>query len=108
VKQPNFYILRELVTFGGKHVSQGQQLLDAQSETRTTVDHVEPEESWLYAKPLQILHISILREYLIGEFSQLAGVLPFDYDFERIVDDFVFVCFFVGESFAIVMISAEL
>jgi 5'-3' exoribonuclease 2 len=50
-------------------------------------------------KPLQFLHLSILREYLVMEFSPLAYVLPFQFDLERIIDDFVFMCFFVGNDF---------
>lgn len=102
--QPYFYILRELVSFGGKHVSQGQQLLNSQqsegNEKLTNQPNLGEDESWVHAKPLQLLHISILREYLLGEFSCLVGVIPFPFDFERVVDDFVFMCFFVGEQFS--------
>mmetsp|Transcript_22035 Transcript_22035/g.86639 ORF Transcript_22035/g.86639 Transcript_22035/m.86639 type:complete len:1581 (+) Transcript_22035:131-4873(+) len=45
----------------------------------------------------QMLHLSILREYLDHEFS--SATVPFGYDLERIIDDFVFLCYFIGNDF---------
>jgi len=36
---------------------------------------------------------------LLIEFASLAPALPFGYDLERVIDDFVFCCFFVGNDF---------
>lgn len=44
-----------------------------------------------------LLHISLVREYLGLEFKQLN--LPFEFDLERIIDDFVLMCFFIGNDF---------
>ena len=60
---------------------------------------LHPEDEWVYAKRLQVAKIHVLREYLNNEFKILEKTVPFLYDFERCIDDFVFMCFFVGNDF---------
>ncbi|TDZ29703.1 5'-3' exoribonuclease 2 [Colletotrichum spinosum] len=48
-------------------------------------------------KPFIWLHVSILREYLAIELN-ISG-LPFRFDLERAIDDWVFMCCFVGNDF---------
>ncbi|KAJ3035692.1 5'-3' exoribonuclease 2, partial [Rhizophlyctis rosea] len=48
-------------------------------------------------KPFIFLHVNILREYLEAELK--VNDLPFDWDLERAMDDWVFMCFFVGNDF---------
>ena len=48
-------------------------------------------------KPFIWLHVSILREYLAIELN--VPNLPFKFDLERAIDDWVFMCFFVGNDF---------
>ena len=43
------------------------------------------------------VRLSVLREYLRKDLEMPN--LPFPYDFERAVDDWVFMCFFVGNDF---------
>jgi 5'-3' exoribonuclease 2 len=52
-------------------------------------------------KPFQILSVAILRQYLTLQFHELHDRMPAEnpYDFERCIDDFVFMCFFVGNDF---------
>lgn len=75
--EPHFSLLREEVVFGKK------------SKKQTNPDSIT----------FHLLHLSILREYLDFEFADLKETLPFPYDLEHIIDDWVLMGFLVGNDF---------
>lgn len=46
-----------------------------------------------------LLHIALFRDYLNWEFSCLQSMTHFKYDIQRIIDDFILLCIFVGNDF---------
>ncbi|KAI0028225.1 hypothetical protein K488DRAFT_89959 [Vararia minispora EC-137] len=57
------------------------------------------EEVKLESINFYLLHLSLLREYLDLEFRDVCRLLPFDYNLERIIDDFIVLAVFVGNDF---------
>lgn len=77
--EPHFTILREVVDFGGGFASKN---------TLKVVKKYTKESDF------QLLHLSVLREYLYLEFCRDSP--PGTVDLERTIDDFVFMTFLVG------------
>lgn len=75
---PHFALLREEVTFGPRA---GKSLGDVNDQR------------------FYLLHLSLLREYLTLEFQDLEFDLPFEYSFERILDDFILIMYVIGNDF---------
>ncbi|KAG6414727.1 hypothetical protein SASPL_122101 [Salvia splendens] len=58
------------------------------------------ESSWQATKrtPYQFLNVFVLREYLSLD-MEIPGFDKFEFDQERAIDDFIFICFFAGNDF---------
>jgi len=77
---PHFCLLREEVTFGRKGTQKSKEL----------------EHQNFY-----LMHLCIVREYLELEFQELKdpSFMSFEFDMERVIDDFILMAFFVGNDF---------
>ena len=64
---------------------------DAAKKPEAGPDGKPPLKPWIW------LHVGVLREYLAIEMS--LPNQPFRFDLERALDDWVFMCFFVGNDF---------
>lgn len=90
--EARFFILREQ-----KFMGKNQCWICGSTEHRTDDCTTAPPE-----KSFQFLDVAILRQCLQFEFKDLAVEpcpIPFGYDFDCILDDFIFMCFWVGNDF---------
>jgi len=90
--EPHFTLLREIVDFGAGFSRNDNALKSVMKFTKQS--------------DFQLLHLSILREYLQIEFAfggrdgiYDLSVKEGTYDLERLIDDFVFMTFLVGNDF---------
>ena len=56
-------------------------------------------ESYMHNSNFEILHMSILRDYLAYEFETKDVIPKSPFELEQTIDDFVFMTFFVGNDF---------
>lgn len=102
--EPHFRVLREDVFAQDTRTRMcklcGQKGHDAQNcrgEAKDKDTDFDGKDNAHPLKPFIWLHVSILREYLAVELN--VPDLPFRWDIERAIDDWVFMCFFVGNDF---------
>lgn len=102
--EPHFRVLREDVFFNdGKPRTcricgqTGHLAAECKGEAKVKQGEFDEKATVPTLKPFIWLHVGILREYLAVE-MQVANQ-PFKFDLERALDDWVFMCFFVGNDF---------
>ncbi|XP_070843440.1 5'-3' exoribonuclease 2 isoform X2 [Chaetodon trifascialis] len=102
--EPNFTIIREEFKPNKPRPcalcgQMGHEIKDCQGTAREKQgEHDEFADSMPVSEQEFIfIRLCVLREYLGRELTMAS--LPFPFDFERSVDDWVFMCFFVGNDF---------
>lgn len=89
--EPHFRVIREDV-----FADRGRQLGTKDQLSMSDADKQALQEKDK-KKPFVWLHVNVLREYL--EVELYNPQLSFPFDLERAIDDWVFMCFFVGNDF---------
>ena len=102
--EPHFRVLREDVFFQESkartcHIcgQKGHIAEACKGEAQKKEGDFGEKDKALTDKPFIWLHVSVLREYLEVELH--VPQAPFRFDLERALDDWVFMCFFVGNDF---------
>lgn len=102
--EPHFRVLREDVFFQeGKaktcHLcgQKGHMAEACTGKPKEKSGEFDEKDNASPLKPFIWLHVSVLREYLAVELN--VPNQPFPFDLERALDDWVFMCFFVGNDF---------
>lgn len=102
--EPHFRVLREDVFFQESKArtcricgQKGHIAEACKGEAKQKDGNFDEKDKAVALKPFIWLHVSVLREYLEAELY--VPQQPFRFDLERALDDWVFMCFFVGNDF---------
>jgi 5'-3' exoribonuclease 2 len=102
--EPHFRVLREDVFFQDSKArtcnlcgQKGHKAEECRGAAKKKEGAFDEKSGGVTQKPFIWLHVSILREYLAAELY--APSQRFRFDLERALDDWVFMCFFVGNDF---------
>lgn len=102
--EPHFRVLREDVFFQESKArtcricgQTGHKAEECRGQAKVKQGQYDEKSGAVAQKPFIWLHVSILREYL--EIELMVPGQPFRFDLERALDDWVFMCFFVGNDF---------
>lgn len=102
--EPHFRVLREDVFFQDSkprtcHLcgQPGHKAEECRGQAKEKNGEYDEKQKGSSLKPFIWLHVSVLREYLAAELYVPQQGFPFD--LERALDDWVFMCFFVGNDF---------
>ena len=81
-----------------KHQQQLRERHEMKDCTGLEVEfNTQPDVSFGKETQFIFVRLNVLKEYLSRELDMPN--LPFPYEFERVIDDWVFMCFFVGNDF---------
>ncbi|KAI9792372.1 MAG: 5'-3' exoribonuclease 2 [Piccolia ochrophora] len=102
--EPHFRVLREDVFFQESKAracricgQKGHKAEECKGEAKSKDGEYDEKDKAHPLKPFIWLHVSVLREYLAAELYVPSQ--QFAFDLERALDDWVFMCFFVGNDF---------
>ncbi|KIW07569.1 uncharacterized protein PV09_01525 [Verruconis gallopava] len=102
--EPHFRVLREDVFFQGGQQrpckicgQNGHREQHCRGEAKKKDGEVDEKARAPVLKPFLWLKVNVLREYLAEELT--VPHQPFRFDLERAIDDWVALCFFVGNDF---------
>ncbi|PKS06873.1 hypothetical protein jhhlp_006949 [Lomentospora prolificans] len=102
--EPHFRVLREDVFFQEAQArlcklcgQKGHDAYNCKGQEKEKDGEFDEKDNSTPLKPFIWLHIAALREYLAVELY--IPDLPFRFDLERVIDDWIFLCCFVGNDF---------